>query len=70
MIPPVLRDRIQAIGNAAGVGARICAVSRDAFEYSKKLAGTTEFLELASRPEFQDCFVNALEFSEEDEYDE
>ena len=67
MIPPVLLDRIKPIGNSAGEGARICALSRAAFEYSKKLAAETEFLELASRPEFQDCFVDALEFCEEED---
>ena len=66
MIPPVLLERIRPIGNAAGAGAKCCAVSRDAYEYSIVLAENTEFLELASRPEFQDCFVDALEFCEED----
>ncbi len=67
MIPPALLERITPIGNAAGEGAKLCAVSAAAYEYSKKLAAETEFLELASKPEFQDCFVDALEFSEEDE---
>ena len=67
MIPPVLLDRIRPIGNAAGEGAKQCALSRDAYEYSKNLAAGTEFLELASRPEFQDCFVDALEFCEEED---
>lgn len=67
MIPPVLESKIVPIGNAAGEGAKLCAISREHFEYSKTLAAGTEFLELASRPEFQDCFVDALEFSENDE---
>ena len=67
MIPPALLERITPIGNAAGEGAKLCAVSAARYEYSKKLAAETEFLELASKPEFQDCFVDALEFSEEDE---
>ncbi len=67
MIPPVLLDRIRPIGNAAGAGAKRCAVSREAYDYSKKLAADTEFLELASRPEFQDHFVDVLVFSEEEE---
>ncbi len=67
MIPPVLLERVKPIGNAAGAGAKCCAVSRDAYEYIKKLAEHTEFLELASRPEFQDCFVDALEFCEEND---
>jgi uncharacterized 2Fe-2S/4Fe-4S cluster protein (DUF4445 family) len=65
MIPPVLLDRIQPIGNAAGEGSKLCALSRTEFEYSQTLAKNTEFLELASLPEFQDCYVDALEFEEE-----
>ena len=67
MIPPVLLERIQPIGNAAGAGAKLCALNREEFEYSRHLAAGTEFLELASLPQFQDCYVDALEFSEEEE---
>lgn len=67
MIPPVLLDRIQPIGNAAGEGAKLCALNREEYLYSQTLAKTTEFLELASLPQFQDCYVDALEFSEEEE---
>lgn len=66
MIPPILLDRITPIGNAAGEGAKLCAVNRDIYEYAKELAAKTEFLELATLPEFQDRFVDALEFAEED----
>ncbi len=66
MIPPVLVDRIVPIGNAAGEGAKLCALSRAEFVYSQKLAAETEFLELASLPQFQDCYVDALDFSEND----
>ena len=65
MIPPALLDRIVSIGNAAGEGAKLCALSRKEFEYSQALARGTDFLELASLPQFQDCYVDALEFSEE-----
>ena len=65
MIPPGLLERIVPIGNAAGEGAKLCALSRAAFEHSRTLAAETEFMELASLPQFQDCFVDALEFSEE-----
>ena len=67
MIPPVLLDRIQPIGNAAGEGAKLCALNREEYLYSQTLAKTTDFLELASMPQFQDCYVDALEFSEEEE---
>ena len=67
MIPPVLEGRVVPIGNAAGEGAKLCAVSRAEFDYSRELAASTEFLELASLPEFQDRFIDALGFSEETE---
>lgn len=65
MIPPALLSKIQPIGNAAGEGAKLCALSREEYEYSQRLADNTEFLELAGLPDFQDCYVDALEFSEE-----
>ena len=67
MIPPVLQDRIVPIGNAAGEGAKLCALRLDEFLYSQELAKNTEFLELASLPQFQDCYVDALEFCEEED---
>jgi len=65
MIPPVLQDRIEPIGNAAGAGARLCAMSEKEYAYSARLALGTEFLELASMPEFNDCYVDCLMFEEE-----
>ena len=65
MIPPVLRERILPIGNAAGEGARMAVLSRSEYEISRKLAVDTEFLELASMPEFNDCYVDCLCFEEE-----
>lgn len=69
MIPPCLLDCIVPIGNAAGEGARLCALSRDEFTYSQALASGTEFLELATLPQFQDCYVDALMFEEEENED-
>ena len=67
MIPPVLQSRIIPIGNAAGEGARLAALNEEEFECSKRLASETEFLELASMPEFNDCYVDCLCFEEESE---
>ncbi len=67
MLPPCLEDHIIPIGNAAGEGAKLCALSREAYRYSRRLAEETEFLELASLPQFQDCYVDALEFSEDED---
>ena len=67
MLPPVLLDRVRGIGNAAGEGAKLAALSGAEFDYSKRLAAETEFLELASLPQFQDCYVDCLGFEEEEE---
>ena len=66
MIPPCLLDKIRPVGNAAGEGAKLCAVDRKAFALAQELASGTEFLELASIPDFQDRFIDALEFCEEE----
>ena len=66
MIPPCLIDRIESIGNAAGEGAKLCALNREEFAYSKGLAEKAEFLELASMAEFNDCYVDCLMFEEEE----
>ena len=66
MIPPCLLDKVRPVGNAAGEGAKLCAVNRAEFERAKNLAAGTDFLELASLPDFQDRFVDALEFCEDE----
>lgn len=67
MIPPCLQERIIPIGNAAGEGAKLCALSRQEFDYSKNLAKSTEFLELASMRQFQDRFIGSLNFEEDED---
>ncbi|MEA4965175.1 MAG: ASKHA domain-containing protein [Oscillospiraceae bacterium] len=69
MLPPCLLPKIVPVGNAAGEGAKRCALSEAEFEHSKRLAAETEFLELASMPEFQDCFIDYLSFEEEEDGD-
>lgn len=62
LLPPVLKDRITAIGNAAGTGAAMCAVDESAFCCADALAQQTAFLELASVPDFQDRYIENLNF--------
>lgn len=64
LIPSELRDRIHTIGNAAGQGSCLAACGEDAFALASRLAEETEFLELASDQEFQEIFVEELEFYE------
>ena len=66
MLPEELLERVRATGNAAGEGAKQCALQESDFRRSIALAETTEFLELASLPAFLDCYVDCLRFGEED----
>ena len=65
MLPSILLDRIESVGNIAGEGAKLCALNRREFVHSQILAAKTEFLELASCPEFQDCYIDHLMFGRE-----
>jgi len=62
LLPACLENKVRPIGNAAGAGAILCAVSKAEFEYSKHLADRAQFLELASLPQFQEDYIDALVF--------
>ena len=62
LIPPVLRERITPVGNAAGEGSKIALMNYTEFQHTRHLASGIEFLELAAESEFQDTFVDELEF--------
>lgn len=62
LIPSALTDRIRPIGNAAGEGAKIALLNTDEWKLADRLTEAVEFVELAALPEFQDCFVDELEF--------
>lgn len=64
MIPMCLHDRIVAVGNAAGEGAKLALLDLAQMPKAKTLASKTEFVELATDPDFQDCFVDELGFPE------
>ncbi|MBQ7372766.1 MAG: DUF4445 domain-containing protein [Blautia sp.] len=64
LIPPELRGRIRAVGNAAGEGAKRVLLERKTWKHAKELAESCDFLELAALPEFQDRYVDELEFPE------
>ena len=67
LIPPALQEKVMAIGNAAGQGARLCALSIDEYHRASTLAKNIEYLELAADPAFQDIFVDELEFPGDEE---
>ena len=55
-------ERIVAVGNAAGEGAKIGLLSFREREAAGHLPDFIEYLELSGRPEFNDIFTDALSF--------
>lgn len=64
LLPAELRDKICMVGNAAGHGAKIAAVNACEYDKAGKLAKNVEFVELAHDADFQDIYVEELEFPE------
>ena len=62
LLPPELLSKISPVGNAAGDGAKLIALSKDEFEIAKKIARDAEFIELASHENFQEKFIKQLDF--------
>lgn len=63
LIPQELSGKIRMIGNAAGEGAKLVLKDRSLWEEAQKLSVGAEFVELATMKEFQDCFVDEMEFN-------
>ncbi|HSR47679.1 MAG TPA: ASKHA domain-containing protein, partial [Anaerolineales bacterium] len=60
MIPDCDLDRVRAVGNAAGDGARIALLNRDARVEAARLADWVEHVQIAVDPDFQESFVAAM----------
>jgi len=60
LIPDCDLSRVTAVGNAAGDGARIALLNRDARRQAERLAGWVEHVQIATDPAFQDTFVAAM----------
>ena len=65
LLPEVLLDRIDSVGNAAGSGAKLLACDRQKLPLTQELVKRIEFLELASLREFPKTFAKAMNFRED-----
>lgn len=65
LLPEELLEKIEAVGNAAGSGAKMLACDDSLLPLTEKLTQTIEFLELASLPEFSRTFAKSMNFREE-----
>ena len=64
LVPNIDPEKVQFIGNAAGVGARMALVDADARERANRISETCEYVELAGHAGYQDAFVAAIPFPE------
>jgi uncharacterized 2Fe-2S/4Fe-4S cluster protein (DUF4445 family) len=62
LVPPVPLDRIRAVGNAAGEGAKIALLSYREREAAEAMPARVEYIELSGREDFNDIFMGVLGF--------
>ncbi|MBI3243168.1 MAG: DUF4445 domain-containing protein [Chloroflexi bacterium] len=63
LVPPQAPvERIVAVGNAAGEGAKMALLSFREREAANRIPDFIEYVELSGRPEFNDIFTEALTF--------
>jgi uncharacterized 2Fe-2S/4Fe-4S cluster protein (DUF4445 family) len=62
LVPPVDVDRIIAVGNSAGEGAKIALLSYRERQVAFELRSRIEYIELSGRSDFNDSFVSVLAF--------
>ncbi|MBQ4151765.1 MAG: DUF4445 domain-containing protein, partial [Schwartzia sp.] len=60
MFPDCALEKVQAVGNAAGDGARIALLNVEKRKEAAKVAREVEFIETAVEPDFQTRFMEAL----------
>ena len=63
LIPEISEEKIKFIGNAAGIGASMALVSKEAREEAGKLAKEVRHLELAANPSFQETYLAEMSFN-------
>ncbi len=62
LVPDCPLDKVTAVGNAAGTGARMALLNRGHRREVEALVRTIEKIETAVEPRFQEHFVNAIGF--------
>lgn len=63
LLPPVLKERIAFVGNAAGVGAQMALIDEGERRRIAELRRRIAFLELATDKEFNSVFTERLSFT-------
>lgn len=64
LIPKELTGKIKSIGNCAGTGAKMYLISKKYRNIAKEIAEKANYVELSSKREFQDYYINSIMFEE------
>jgi uncharacterized 2Fe-2S/4Fe-4S cluster protein (DUF4445 family) len=67
LIPNFPLDKVKFIGNAAAAGAKMALMSKEAREEGIRIARFAEYIELATDPNFQNEFMDAMTFPTDSE---
>ncbi len=62
LIPPLPEAKIRYVGNAASLGAQLCLLSETERARAAEIAGRIEHVSLAAHPEFEQIFVDSMNF--------
>jgi len=62
MIPTVDVETIKSLGNAASTGASMVLLSKSYWQKTIKLPRSISYIELSTRPEFTNHFIDNLDF--------
>ena len=62
LIPSELEKRVVRIGNGSGLGAKLCLLDKEQLARGAKLKKATRYIELATRSDFRDFFMDAMLF--------
>lgn len=67
LFPDCDLDKVESIGNAAGVGAQMALASSDMRREAEKIPDIVKYYEIAGTEEFQDHYMDAMYFPHKDE---
>ena len=62
LIPVLPRGTVRYVGNAAALGAQLCLLSEGERALAERVAERVEHISLATHPDFEEIFVDAMNF--------
>lgn len=63
LIPSELEEKIIQIGNAAGTGAKICLLNKNAMKITDKIIKNVSYIELSKRQDFTEKYMDSMPFA-------